>query len=115
MAVSTEEIQNSLFKTLETFKVAAENNTKAARILECSINEVLNSKTKKYRVSYLENTFTAHSVAGMDYSVGDKVYVLIPDNDFAKEKIIISTIKASKPTSKINLDFDEFGVGTLII
>ena len=115
MAIKSEEIQNSLFDTLNIFKEAAETDTKAARILECTVSEILSEKTKKYKVSYLENTFNAHSIAGTNYSVGDNVYVLIPDNDFAKEKIIISTIKASKLSDKVKLDFDDKGIGTLII
>lgn len=108
-------IQNSLFDAMGIFMRTAEENTRAARVLECRIYEILDSSTGKYKVSYLENTFIAHSITKEIYSLEENVYVLIPDNNFAKEKIILGNVYATKSKDENSLVFNNEGIGTLII
>ena len=109
-------IQNSLFDAMGIFMRSAEENTRAARVLECRIYEILDSSIGKYRVSYLENTFIAHSINKEIYSINENVYVLIPDNNFAKEKVILGNVYAKKreETNETTLEFNEEGIGTLV-
>ena len=111
-------LQESFFDAMNYCMRASEERTKAARVLECRIFEIIDSAIGKYRVSYLENTFIAHSINKEPYSLNENVYVLIPDNNFAKEKVILGNVYATNKSIQENktiLTFDEKGVGTLSI
>ncbi len=69
-----------------------------------------------YTVEYLGNTFTVHANnANITYSVGDKVYVLVPDGDFTKEKIIFGTTKPSASLYTTNNELSYYEISDNLI
>ena len=73
-----------------------------------TITSVIDAETGVYKVSFnISNSrtsaFTAYATEGMEYSVGDSVYVNIPQNDFSNQKIILNkqVTDQSKPLNYI--------------
>ena len=93
------EIQQSVF---ESMSILAENIVKQSNstlTIEAKVLEVLDSGVGAYKVEYMGNKFKAYTNnQSVQYMVGDKIYVLVPDGDFTKEKIIIGAVA---PTSNI--------------
>lgn len=90
------DIQNSLFDAMKAFMDYSKNTTTSTITIETSITEVVDKGVGQYAVEYLGNTFDVYSGnTNAIYSVGDKVYVLIPDNDFTKTKIILGKVSPS--------------------
>ena len=90
------DIQNSLFEAMKQFSDYASANASSTLTVECEILECVDEGQGLYKVGYLGNTFTVHANnANVTYSVGEKVYVLVPDGDFTKEKIIFGSTAPS--------------------
>ena len=88
-------IQNSLFETMKIFSESATAKSKAAVTIEGVITEVQDLAAGIYSVEYFNSTITAHTGNNSTYSIGDNVYILVPEGDFSKEKIILGLITAS--------------------
>ena len=87
-------ISNSL---LDAINKISESNVKASNAtltIECTITEVEDAGLQLYKVNYKDNTFDATSSSG-SYNVGDIVYVLVPEGDFSKIKMIIGAVAPS--------------------
>jgi len=82
-------IQNSLFEAMNAFRNNAINNSKGTVTIEGTISKVKDAGLGEYYVKYLENDFVAYAGSNVTYSVGDNVYILVPEGDFTKTKIIL--------------------------
>lgn len=91
-------IQDSLFEAMAAFRNSAITNSKGTLTLETVVTQVIDAGLGEYSVEYMENTFTAYSNSNATYSVGDKVYVLVPEGDFNKTKIILSLVSPATTT-----------------
>jgi hypothetical protein len=68
--------------------------------IEASISSVDDMAKGEYTIEYLGNKMKAFSASTTIYNVGQKVYVIIPNGDYTKNKIILSPIEGvSKDTS----------------
>lgn len=86
---------------IESAKILnSQNNSQGStKMIECEIEKVLDEARGIYSVKYLSNRFEVYSNnVALSYKKGDKVYVLIPDGDFNKTKIIIGTSSANTST-----------------
>ena len=83
------ELQSSLFEAMQAFRDNAIQNSKGTITLECIVTRVKDAGLGEYYVKYLENDFIAYANANVTYSVGDNVYVLVPEGDFTKNKVIL--------------------------
>lgn len=85
---------------LDAISVLAENSIRKAPgtiVIECVVSQVLNPGLGEYKVTYLGETFSVFaSNPNIAFNVNDKVYVLIPNGDFSKQKVIVS---ASTPNT----------------
>ena len=88
-------IQNSLFEAMKIFSESATANSNATITVEGKVTAIVDEAAGIYSVEYLGSTFDVHANSSATYSVGDSVYILVPDGDFTKEKIILGTISAS--------------------
>ena len=83
-------IQNSFYEAMKVFTDYATAHSAATITIEAAITGIIDAGTGEYSVEYLGNTFTTYTTnSNVTYSVGDKVYVLIPDGDFTKTKVIL--------------------------
>lgn len=92
---------------LDAINVLAENSIRNAPgtiTIDCIVSKIVNPGLGEYEVNYLGNTLSVYaSNPNIEFNIGDKVYVLVPEGDFSKQKIIIS---ASTP-STITYDASE--------
>lgn len=91
------ELQESILQAISKIADDSVNKAKSDLTIECEIVKVQNSAKGIYTVQYTENKFTAHSSNGATYSVGNSVYVLVPEGDFSKNKVIVGLTKAALP------------------
>lgn len=90
------EIQSSLFEAMKQFSDYASKNASSTLTIECEIIELVDEGQGLYKVGYLGNTFTVHSTnANVNYAEGDKVYILVPEGDFTKDKVIFGSVSPS--------------------
>ena len=95
---SNSNIQNSLFETMKIFSESAAANSGSTITIEGRITAIKDEAAGIYEVEYLGSTIEAHASSDTIYEVNDSVYILVPDGDFTKEKIILSLISASAKT-----------------
>ena len=86
------ELQNSLFEAMKVFSDYTAANSDATITIQATITSVVDAGTGEYSVEYLGNTFSVYANSNVTYSVGDVVYVLVPDGDFSKNKVILSLV-----------------------
>lgn len=84
-------LQDSLFDAMGILAENAAKKAQGAITIDCVITRILNLSTGKYEVDYLGNSLIVYAgTPNVQYKVGDKVYILVPDGDFSKQKVIIS-------------------------
>lgn len=88
-------IQNSLYETMSLFSSHLRDSLTISNTIECTIAEVVDPGRGIYKVNHLDKTFNAHSSVNQTYLIGDNVYVLVPENDMTKEKVILSLVQPS--------------------
>ena len=90
------DIQKSLLDSLSLVANSSAKNMQNTVTIEAEVISVEDSGLNSYKVNYMNNKFIAYAnTPNVQYTQGDKVYVLVPNGDFSKEKIIIGTIKPS--------------------
>ena len=82
-------IQEDLFKSIDTIVQARIANLPYDKTIECEIIDTKKNTKGIYTVKYQNATFEANSLVG-NLAVGDIVYVSVPQSDFTKEKIILT-------------------------
>lgn len=96
------ELQKSLLEAMEQFSsYRVKNNIvdTSSKVLECEIKEIVNAMNNIYIVSYLGNSYTAFGNTGTSYEEKELVYVLVPDGDFTKTKIILGSASTDGKSS----------------
>jgi len=97
MGLTTQsEVANALTAAMQVIAESNAQSQDATLTIEAEIIEVIDEGLGTYKVLYLGNKFeatTAHTE--MTYEVGDMVYVIIPNGNFDKNKIILSPVNPS--------------------
>ena len=93
------EIQSSLFDTMKQFSNYTKDTSTSPVIFEGTIKEVKDAGTGIYIVEYLGNDIECYATNNMSYLVGDNVYILVPNGDFSKNKIILGLIDTREKQS----------------
>ena len=91
------DLQNSLLESMSILAKSASQATPATLTIEAAVLECIDVGSGLYLVEYLGNKFKAYSDIASKYAIGELVYVIIPNGDFTKNKIIL---RAVTPTSK---------------
>lgn len=89
------EIQNSLIAAMEMMATNSVSNSNATITIKAEIVEIINPSRGIYKARYLSDAFEVYASAGLEYAVGSMVYVLVPDGDFNKEKLIVGSAGAA--------------------
>lgn len=90
------EIQKSILESFELIADASVKKSSSTTTIEAEILAAEDSGLNSYIIQYMGTKFKAYANnQSVQYSAGDKVYVLVPNGDFTKEKIIIGAISPS--------------------
>lgn len=94
-------IENIICKAIEIYSQATLNKVNRDITIIATITDYVNpldyktstQRTGLYRVTYQDATFNCYaSHKSLAYNVGDRVYILIVQGNFAGEKIIIGAV-----------------------
>lgn len=90
------DVANALTEAMQKIAESNAQSKEATLVIEAEIVEIVDEGLGTYIVKYLGNKFnatTAHTE--ILYEVGDLVYVIIPNGNFDKNKIILSPVTPS--------------------
>lgn len=89
-------LQECLIEAMNTVSTSNIANQATTITIECEILDVIDLGVGLYSVKYLGNIFKVYSNnINYIYNKGDKVYVLVPNGNFGKEKFIIGSVYPS--------------------
>lgn len=87
-------IQETLFRTIETITQSKVNEIKFDKTIEAIVTSDEKASNGEYQLKYQDIMFTAYSANNTSkFKKNDNVLVLIPDGDMSKRKTIISSNK----------------------
>ena len=96
--MTVNDINSSLISAIELLAQKNDSSISTTLTIEATVTATLDSSIGAYTVKYMDSKFTAYALSpDITYSVDDKVYVLVPDGDFTKEKVILTY-----PTSTVS-------------
>lgn len=90
------DVANALTEAMQKIAESNTQSKEATLVIEAEIVEIVDEGLGTYIVKYLGNKFnatTAHTE--ILYEVGDMVYVIVPNGNFDKNKIILSPVTPS--------------------
>ena len=95
---------NAMLNALDVYVENATTSLKLDKTITVTITGCTNSDNRQYTCSYNGGTLTVYAYEGSAYSIGDDVFVLVPQNDFSKKKYItgIATTEASSSSTLSN-------------
>ncbi len=88
-------LEQSMLDAIAIISTGSVKKSNMPVTIECTITEIEDAGQQLYKVNYKDNIFTASSSSG-SYTVGDIVYVHIPEGDFSKTKIIIGAVESAE-------------------
>ena len=86
-----QDYQNSLLEAINVLSKANDNKNVQTITVEAVIESIDDAAQGIYTVNYMGNVFKAYAT-GSSYQKEQQVYVLVPNGDFTKKKIIISAV-----------------------
>ncbi len=101
-SASKENLNKAFLEAMKKISKYAADQSKAAITIKATIVGIKDDSKRLYTVSYRNNTFDVTSNSDLNYQQGDNVYVLVPDGDFSKEKMIIGAV-STKPSMYISV------------
>lgn len=97
MSITTQnDVANALTAAMQTIAESNAQAKEATLVVEAEIVEIVDEGLGTYIVKYLGNKFnatTAHTE--ITYEIGDMVYVIIPNGNFDKNKVILSPVTSN--------------------
>ena len=101
--MATSDLQGSLLQAIDYLVNNRIDKISKDVTITATIKKCTNSLTQEYQVNYNGGFLNAYAQEGASYSENQEVYVLIPENDWSKKKIIIG--RASGVTEDDNITF----------
>lgn len=111
---NSQDISSALLAAFETYSKSTAASVKASATIECTITGIVDRAAGIYTVKYQNNIFNVYS-NNADYSIKDIVYVLVPENDFSKKKMIVGLIKHNTDESASSAEEDSTASQYLVI
>lgn len=111
--------QEALIKAIETISKSQVDSLATDKTVTATIASCSDLLTNEYKVSYNGGIMTVYGASGKTYSKGSSVYVLIPEGDFTKKKIIIDSASYKEDDQNISFissimnDYNLIGSNTL--
>ena len=101
--MATSDLQGSLLQAIDYLVNNRIDKINKDTTITCTIKKCNNSLTQEYQVNYNGGFLNAYAQEGASYSDNQEVFVLVPEGDFSKKKLIIG--KASKVEDDGNITF----------
>ena len=101
--MATSDLQGSLLQAIDYLVNNRIDKINKDVTITCTIKKCNNSLTQEYQVNYNGGFLNAYAQEGVSYSENQEVFVLVPEGDFTKRKLIIG--KASQVTEDENITF----------
>lgn len=101
--MATSDLQGSLLQAIDYLVNNRINKINRDVTLTATIKKCVNSLTQEYQVNYNGGFLSAYAQEGASYGENTPVFVLVPEGDFTKRKMIIG--KASQVTEDENITF----------
>ena len=93
----SERIANNILSAVDILLDKKLAEAKFDRTITGTIDSCEDEEIGKYKVAYQNAIITAYSSSpSVTYSIGDQVYISIPENDFTKDKIILGAVGSYK-------------------
>lgn len=92
---SSNKLQESLLEAIEILHNGFIANEQISKVIECNIIDDSKKTQGIYTVDYMGSKFEVNCYIEEVYNIGDIVFVLIPDGDFAKTKMILGSSDGS--------------------
>lgn len=111
--------QEALIKAIETISKSQVDSLATDKTVTATIASCSDLLTNEYKVSYNGGIMTVYGASGKTYSKGSSVYVLVPEGDFTKKKIIIDSASCKEDDQNISFissimnDYNLIGSNTL--
>lgn len=116
--MNTLQTQNNICEAIDIIVQQAINNAGFDRTIQATVINCTDESVGQYKVRYQDSTFYAYAQNAEDkYSAGAGVYILIQNNDMARDKFIIGTVdKLGKDYISITDESDRYEkIGTSCI
>lgn len=111
--------QEALIKAIETISKSQVDNLATDKTVTATVISCSNLLTNEYKVSYNGGIMYVYGSDGKTYSENSSVYVLVPEGDFTKKKIIIDSATYKEDDQNISFvssimsDYNLLGENTL--
>lgn len=111
--------QDALIKAIETISKSQVDNLATDKTVTATIISCSNLLTNEYKVSYNGGIMYVYGSEGKTYTENSSVYVLVPEGDFTKKKIIIESATYKENDQNISFissimnDYNLLGKNTL--
>lgn len=105
-------LTDDLFQSIDTIVSARIAKLPYDQTIECEVVNADKAEDNIYTVRYQVATFEAISPS-IQYSVGDRVYVAIPQNDYTQNKIILNKKQEDEIITTKTLPFLSFAYNSL--
>lgn len=89
------ELQSRMIEAIEAIASNKVENSNATLTIKAEIVEDVNPVKGIYKARYLSDVFEVYASGGLRYAVGSIVYILVPDGDFNKDKMIVGSAGAA--------------------
>jgi len=96
------DLQEELFKTIETIVEGKLNKTATSSYIECIIDSETQNDNGSYDIRYHDTVLEAFPISNTLYSKNDIVYVMAVDGDLSKKKMIL-TVKSKSGDKYVDL------------
>lgn len=111
--------QEALIKAIETISKSQVDSLATDKTVTATISSCSDLLTNEYKVSYNGGIMTVYGTSGKTYAKGSSVYVLVPEGDFTKKKLIIDSASYKEDDQNISFissimsDYNLIGSNTL--
>lgn len=96
MSTTQNQVTNALTEAIKTIADSSVQSKDATLTIEAEIVDIIDEGLGTYIVKYLGNKFEATTAnTEITYQIGDMVYVVVPNGNFDKNKIILSPVNPS--------------------
>lgn len=95
-------IQDAILRSVDTVITNKVENLKLDKTVVASVVTCANSLTREYKVEYNSGYISAYAKENETYKNGQSVYVLVPQGDFTKKKMILGIASAKGDDENIS-------------